>query len=90
MTEQLVLPLTIATEQPLEPEQPWGLPLFDPDRVCAKCACEDIHVQYHDGVATYEPCYAVWRSEGCRSDFPEHFDVHCRRCGYQWCEATLG
>lgn len=100
--EQEMLPLVFVTEQPVVPEVPWALPVFSADRACVKCAGEEIHVHYHDGVAAYEPCYEQWRQydEARRmvgvgvgwsttADFPEHFDLRCKRCSYSWCEAVL-
>ena len=56
------------------------LPCFDANAKCPKCASSDIGATYNT------PCgYA-----GCRIDkHQEHIDRNCRRCRFEWHEATL-
>lgn len=101
MHEQETLPLTIHIEQPLVPKDHWDIPPFNAEGVCAKCGYEKIHSRYHNGVATYEPCYDHFDSHRTTvapiggdtwvsaSQFPEHLDRSCDRCSYQWVEATV-
>ena len=64
---------------------------------CPKCGGTDINVQFHDGVRHCEQCRrgridppsCRYSGESCKPWYDlEHLRVHCRRCQFQWVEAT--
>jgi hypothetical protein len=89
--EQGVLDLVVVSEAQIAPRPGIVLPEFREDGACLKCGSKMFTTQYHRGVLSSEPCFALWYHQENRDEtvFPEHFDRGCVRCGYRWCEGIL-
>lgn len=61
------------------------LPPFNENAACLKCRGTDISARYIG-----KPTDHLWRPQCGQASWsaPEHIDRSCRRCGYEWAEAT--